>query len=271
MIAICPLLRSLLLPGEIFLLNYPSDSLESVIVNESFVREAGWALNNAVGKTVKFGESRGNRSVAVVGVVKDRHFQSLKEKITPEVFSMEPGFNFGQIWVKINPANTPQTLSLLQNTFRKLLPYYPYSYQFMDDINAKNYEMETKWKQIISIASVLFVFISCIGLLGLVILSVEQRTKEIGIRKVLGAAVSRIILLISKEFIILISIAFILSVPIAYYFINKWLQDFAYRIDIGWWMFLLAGILVILIASITMSFRAIKAAVANPVKSLRTE
>ena len=257
--------------GRNFSPEYPSDSLQSVVVNESFVKEAGWALNNAVGKTVKFGESRDNRTVTVVGVVKDRHFQSLKEKITPEVFSMEPGFNFGQIWVKIDPANTPRTLSLLQSTFRKLLPYYPYSYQFMDDINAKNYEMESKWRQIISIASVLFVFISCIGLLGLVILSVEQRTKEIGIRKVLGAAVSRIILLISKEFIILISIAFILSVPVAYYFIDRWLQDFEYRIDIGWWMFLLAGILVILIAAITMSFRAIKAAVANPVKSLRAE
>src|SRR5688572_12094305 len=109
--------------GRNFSPEYPSDSLESVIVNESFVKEAGWALNNAVGKTVKFGESRSNRSVAVVGVVKDRHFQSLKEKITPEVFSMEPAFNFGQIWVKIDPANTSHTLSLLQNTFRKLLPY----------------------------------------------------------------------------------------------------------------------------------------------------
>src|SRR5687767_3295426 len=154
--------------GRNFSPEYSSDSLQSVVVNESFVKEAGWALNNAVGKTVKFGESRDNRTVTVVGVVKDRHFQSLKEKITPEVFSMEPGFNFGQIWVKIDPANTPHTLSLLQSTFRKLLPYYPYSYEFMDDINAKNYEMETKWKQIISIASILFVFISCIGLLGLV-------------------------------------------------------------------------------------------------------
>ena len=111
------------------------------------------------------------------------------------------------------------------------MPYYPYSYQFMEDINAKNYETETKWKQIISIASALFIFISCIGLFGLVILSIEQRTKEIGIRKVLGAAVSRIIILVSKEFLVLITIAFVVAVPLGYYFVNKWLQDFAYRVN----------------------------------------
>jgi len=196
---------------------------------------------------------------------------SLKEKISPAVFSMEPAFNYGQVWVKIKPDNVPQTLALLQSAYKKLVPYFPYSYQFMDDINAKNYETETKWKQIISIASGLFIFISCIGLLGLVILSIEQRTKEIGIRKVLGAAVSKIIVLISKEFIILISIAFVVAVPVGYYFIDKWLQDFAYRINIGWWMFALAGVLVIVVALVTMGFQAIKAAIANPVKSLRTE
>jgi len=159
----------------------------------------------------------------------------------------------------------------LQNTYKKIVPWFPYSYQFMDDINTKNYETEAKWKQIISIASSLFIFISCIGLLGLVILSIEQRTKEIGIRKVLGVAVSGVIMLVSKEFIKLILIAFVIAVPVGYYAINKWLQDFAYRISIGWWMFAMAGILVIAIAWLTISFQAIKAAIANPVKSLRTE
>jgi len=259
------------LAGRNFSADYPSDSMHSVIVNESFVKEAGWKLNNAVGKTFGFGESHENRTVTVVGVVKDYHFLSLKKKITPAVFSMEPSFNFGEIWVKINPANVPQTLTMLQRTYKKILPYYPYSYQFIDNINAKNYETETKWKQIISIASGLFIFISCIGLLGLVILSIEQRTKEIGIRKVLGAAVSRIIMLVSKEFIILIAIAFVVAVPVGYYAIYKWLQDFAYRINIGWWMFAVTGVLVIAVALLTMSFQAIKAAMANPVKSLRTE
>ena len=266
-----PTFKIPIISGRNFLPEYPSDSLGSVIVNENFVKEAGWKFNNAVGKTITFGESRGNRVVTVVGVVKDYHFLSLKDKISPAVFSMEPGFDFGQIWIKIHPSNTAKTLSLLHSTFRKLLPYYPYSYQFMDDINAKDYEVETKWKLIISIASLIFVFISCIGLLGLVILSIEQRTKEIGIRKVLGAAISKIVVLISREFIILIAIAFVVSVPVGYYFINKWLQQFAYRIDIGWWMFALAGALVIAIALISISFRAFKAALANPVRSLRTE
>jgi len=263
--------KILIIRGRNFSPDYPSDSMNSVIVNESFVKEAGWKLDDAVGKTIGFGESHGGRNATVIGVVKDYHFLSLKKKITSEVFTMEPDFNYGEIWVKINPKDVPQTLALLEKTFKKLVPYFPYSYQFMDDVNAKNYETETKWKQIISIASTLFIFISCIGLLGLVILSIEQRTKEIGIRKVLGAAVSRIIVLISKEFLILISIAFIVAVPVGYYFVNRWLQNFAYRINISWWMFALAGLLVIAVALLTMSFQAIKAAIANPVKSLRTE
>jgi putative ABC transport system permease protein len=257
--------------GRNFSADYPSDSLKTIIVNESFVKKAGWKLDEAPGKTVIFGESSDRRNVTIVGVVKDYHFLSLKEKISPEVFSMEPSFNFGQIWIKISPANIPHTLVLLQNTFKKILPFYPYSYTFMDDINAKNYEKEKKWEEIISIASGLFIFISCMGLLGLIMLSVEQRTKEIGIRKVLGAAVSRIVLLISKDFIILILIAFIIAAPVAFYFVNKWLQDFAYRISISWWMFALAGAIVIVIALATLCFQAIKAAVTNPVKSLRSE
>jgi putative ABC transport system permease protein len=260
-----------IIAGRNFSPDFPSDSMNSVIVNESFVKEAGWKLNNAVGKTISFGESHDNRIVSVVGVIKDYHFLSLKDKISPQVFTMEPAFNYGEIWAKIKSDNIPQTLALLQDTYKKILPWFPYSYQFMDDINAKNYETEAKWKQIISIASVLFIFISCIGLLGLIMLSIEQRTKEIGVRKVLGAAVSRIVVLISKDFIVLIAIAFLAAVPVGYYFTNKWLQNFAYRINIGWWMFALAGLLVMAMALITMSFQAIKAAIANPVKSLRTE
>jgi putative ABC transport system permease protein len=259
-----------IIAGRNFSPNYPSDSMHSVIVNESFVKEAGWKLNHAVGQTINFMDEK-NRPATIVGVIKDYHFTSLKEKITPELFSMDPSTNYAQVWVKINPDNIPQTLSLLENTYKKLVPLFPYSYQFLDEINASNYQTESKWKQIISIASGLFIFISCMGLLGLVIISIEQRTKENGIRNFLGAAVSRIVMLISKEFIILISIAFVVAVPVGYYFINKWLQDFAYRITIGWWMFALAGALVIIIALLTMSFKAIKAAIANPVESLRTE
>ncbi|HYK43745.1 MAG TPA: FtsX-like permease family protein, partial [Parafilimonas sp.] len=266
-----PTFKIPIIRGRNFSASYPSDSMNSIIVNESFVKEAGWKLDQAVGKQVEFGESHDDRKVNIVGVVKDYHFLSLKEKISPEVFTMEPAFNFGEIWVKIKPTDAPHTLNLLQATFKNILPYYPYSYDFMDDINAKNYEAETKWKQIIGIASALFIFISCIGLLGLVILSIQQRTKEIGIRKVLGAAVAKIVVLISRDFVILISIAFVIAVPAGYYFTNKWLQNFAYRINMAWWMFGLAGAVVILVALFTISLQAIKAAIANPVKSLRTE
>lgn len=255
--------------GRSFSPAFPADSLHSVIVNESFVKAAGWHTQDAIGKNI--GNPNDKGMLTIVGVIKDYHFLSLKEKITPAVYTMNPDFNFGQIWVRIKPADVPKTLALLESVYKKIVPYFPYSYQFMDEINARNYETETRWKQIISIASVLFIFISCIGLFGLVILSVDQRTKEIGIRKVFGAAVSRIIVLISKEFIVLVAIAFVIAVPIGYYGVNMWLQGFAYRINIGWWMFVLAGGLVILIALLTLSFQAIKAALANPVKSLKTE
>ncbi len=256
--------------GRNFSADYPSDISSSVIINESFAKEAGWKASEAVGKIV-FNHDDKNSPMTIVGVVKDYHFLSLKEKISPAFFSMDTTFNYGEIWVKIGSKDVPKTLALLQNTFSRLVPYYPYTYQFMDDLNAKNYEMETKWKQIISIASGLFIFISCIGLLGLVILSIEQRTKEIGIRKVLGAAVSKILILISREFVVLISIAFLIAVPVGYYFTDKWLQAFAYRINVGWWIFAIAGLGTLLVALLTLSFQAIRAATANPVKSLRTE
>ena len=265
-----PTFKIPIIAGRNFSPDYPSDSNNSVIVNETFVKEAGWKLNTAVGQTIHMMDER-KKPLTIIGVIRDYHFTSLKEKITPELFSMDPNQNYGQVWVKISPNDVPQTLALLETTYKKLVPFFPYSHDFMDELNAKNYETEAKWKQIISIASGLFIFISCIGLLGLVMLSIEQRTKEIGIRKVLGAAISRIIMLVSKEFIVLISIAFVIAIPVGYYFIHKWLQDFAYRINIGWWMFALAGALVIIVALATMSFQAIKAAIANPVKSLRTE
>ncbi len=265
-----PAFKIPLIAGRNFSPGYPSDLMHSVIVNETFAKEAGWDIDHIAGKTIHF-TNASRRPAVVIGVIKDYHFVSLKEKIMPEVLSMDTNFNYGQIWIKIDPKNIPQTLTLLQSTFKKLVPYFPYTYQFMNDINAQKYKTEIKWKQIINIASVLFIFISCIGLLGLVILSIEQRTKEIGIRKVLGAAVSKIVLLVSREFIILITIAFVVAIPVGYYFVDKWLQDFAYRIHIGWWMFALSGALVITVALITISFNTIKAAMANPVKSLRTE
>jgi len=265
-----PTFKIPIIAGRNFSQDYPSDTLNSIIVNESFLKEAGWSLDKAVGKTVRSTYEE-KRSYTIIGVIKDYHFTSLKEKITAEMFTMNPDFNFGQIWVKVKPTDVPKTLSLLRNTYKKLVPYFPYSYQFMDDIHEKDYESEAKWKQVIGISALLFVFISCIGLFGLIILSIEQRTKEIGIRKVLGAAVSRLVVLISKDFIILIALAFLISLPLGYYAVNKWLEDFAYRMEVHWWLFAIPGIIVIGTAMLTLCTQAIRAAMANPVKSLRTE
>jgi putative ABC transport system permease protein len=262
-----PVLKIPFKEGRNFSPDFPSDVTHSAVVNEAFVREAGW--KDPVGRTVSL--EGGNKTLTVIGVIKDYHFRSLKQKITAQLFSMDSSMNYGQAWVKINPADVSKTVSSIQQTFKKISPLFPFSYQFMTDNSAKNYETEAKWRQIITVAAILFIFISCIGLLGLVILSIEQRTKEIGIRKVLGAAVSGIVVLISKDFILLITIAFLIGVPVAYYAINQWLQNFAYRIDINWWMFALAGTSIVLIVLITLSFQAIRAAIANPVKSLRSE
>lgn len=209
--------------------------------------------------------------MTIVGVVKNYHFSSMRQKIDPQVFTMTPSMNYGEVYVKVNPVNTPQALATIRSTFSNLQPFFPIEYKFLEDAYAENYGTEMKGKQAVGIASVIFIIISCMGLLGLVMLSVEQRTKEIGIRKVLGAAVSTIIMLISKQFLLLILISFVLAIPLAYYVIGQWLQDFAYRTSMEWWVYALPGLIAIAIAMLTLCFQSIRAALANPVKSLRTE
>lgn len=253
--------------GRNFSTAFPSDSAQSVIINESFAKEAGW--RNPVGQQVDFFTR--NKKLTVVGVVKDYHFRSLKEKIGPQLFTHDNNMQYGQIWVKIKPDNIPQTLSFLEKSYKKLVPYFPYEYEFLDTINARNYEAEAKWKQIIGYASLLSIFISCIGLFGLTTLAIQQRSKEIGIRKVLGASITGIVTLLSKDFVKLVITAFFIAIPLGYYATNKWLENFAYRIEMYWWIFLLVGITALLIALFTISFQSIKAAMENPVKCLRNE
>ncbi len=255
--------------GRNFSPAHPSDTNSAVIVNEAFVKAAGWTNETAIGKPVRFNEAKVNHTI--IGVIRDYHYRSLKTKITPQLFSMDPHSSFGQVWVKIKQDNIPRSLASIETIYKKINPLFPYDYQFIDAMNAENYKSEKKWKEIIGIAATLFIFISCIGLFGLVLLSIEQRTKEIGIRKVLGAAISRIFLLISKDFLWLVIIAFLIAVPAGYYAVSKWLEDFPYRIEIGWWIFLVAGLLILVISLATISFQAVRAALTNPVKNLRTE
>jgi putative ABC transport system permease protein len=262
-----PALQIPLIAGRNFSPVYPSDSTHSVIVNETFASEAGW--KNPIGKTVDLFWR--NRKLTVVGVVKDYHYRPLKEKIGSQLFTTEPEGNSSQLTIKISPVNAPETIRFIESTYKKLVPYYPFQYQFKNQINATAYQAEQKWKQIISFASLLTIFISCIGLFGLTMLSAEQRTKEIGVRKVLGASVGNIVQLISGNFLKLVVLANLIAIPIAWFAVNAWLENFAYHIAIQWWIFALAILITLMIALCTIGSQAFKAAWSDPVKSLRTE
>ena len=261
------LLKMQLAQGRNFSTDYPSDSINSVLVNESFVKKAGW--KKPIGEIVNFWYD--NKNYSVVGVVKDYHYASLNEEIGPELFTMKHTNDFGTFFIKIKPNSETQSLKAIQKTFKQLFPLSPYSYEFKELQNRNSYEAEAKWKQIMLFAAILTIFISCIGLFGLSVLSAEKRNKEIGIRKVLGASVNAIVTILSKDFLKLVCIALLIAIPSAWIAAIKWLENYPYRISLSWWLFASAAILVVGIALITVSFQAIKTAIANPVKSLRTE
>ncbi len=262
-----PLLKIPVVLGRNFSEDYPSDSSQSVLVNEAFAKKAGW--KNPIGQEVNFWYQN-NKKYKVIGVVKDYHYETLGKTIYPQLFTMKPN-GFGIAYIKIKPNSEASSLKQIQKIFKSLFPFAPYSFKFKDQENLKNYEAERKWKQIMLYSAILTIFISCIGLFGLSVLAAEKRTKEVGIRKVLGASVSNVATILSKDFLKLVLIALFISIPLAWIAGNKWLENYPYRITLHWAMFLIAALLVILIALATVSFQAIKAAVANPVKSLRTE
>jgi putative ABC transport system permease protein len=257
-----------IMQGRNFSKDFPSDSSQSVLVNEAFVKEAGW--KNPIGQTVDFFFNQ--HKYQVVGVVKDYHYSSLYEKIKPQMFSTDPQrSDFGMLNIKIKPTNTPATLKYIEKIFKQLRPTRPYSYEFEDESNLKQYEKEAKWKQIITFSAILIMFISCIGLFGLATLSAEKRTKEIGIRKVLGASATVIVTMLTKDFLKLVLISVIISFPIAWVLANKFLEDYPYRIQLNGWMFGSVALALVFITILTISYQALKSAMANPVKSLRTE
>ncbi|TAG19593.1 MAG: FtsX-like permease family protein [Cytophagia bacterium] len=264
-----PTLQLKLAAGRNFSRDFPSDFTNSVLVNETYVKEAGWK-DNGVGKTIDFFNGQVTK-LQIVGVVKDYHYGTVKQKIQPEVFTAQPDKPYSRFLIKINPENKTKTIAAIEAAYHKILPYRPFSYDFMEDLNFKNYEEEAKWKQIVTFGAILMIFIACIGLFGLTMLSIQQRTKEIGVRKVLGASIFQISSLVAKNFVGLVLIAFLFAIPAAWYAINKWLENFAYPIDISWQVFALATLLTTLIALLTVSYQAIKAALMNPVESLKTE
>ena len=264
--AFLPMLKIPVIEGRNFSAQYPMDSSTSVIVNESFVKKAGW--KEAIGQQVDLGD---RAKYTVVGVVKDYHVESLAKAIEPELLSMRPANDYGMVYIKIQPGPSATALRHIEKTFRTLFPSSPYSYIFKDEENRRQYAIEAKWKQIILFGAVLTIFISCIGLFGLSVLATERRTKEIGIRKVLGASVMSVTRILAGDFVALVGISLLLAVPLAWWVASKWLENYPYRIGLNAWIFGGAGLLVVVIAVVTVSFQAVRAGRANPVKSLHFE
>ena len=205
----------------------------------------------------------------IIGVVKDFHFESLRQEIGP--LCMRLGNSTGTISFKVAAASTGGLINQIENKWKAMAPELPFSYRFLDDSFNEMYKNEQRVGSLAITFAVLAILIACLGLFGLVTYMAEQRTKEIGIRKVLGASITNVVTMISKDFLVLVAVACVIAFPVAWYAMDKWLADYAYRIDIEWWIFLAAGFTALAIALITISFKAIKAAIVNPVKSLRTE
>ena len=263
--------------GRGFLPDNTADNTSSALVNEAFVKEFG--LADPIGKKLP-----GPFDQQIVGVVKDFNYMSLHNKVRPLLLVMQPDSIFRRtenisfasppqpkISVRLKPGSLIAGIDALKKAWTAVIPGQEFDYEFLDETLAAQYQSEQRTNSIVKIASGLSIFIACMGLFGLATLAVTRRTKEIGIRKVLGANVSGIVALLSKDFAKLILIAALIAIPLAWWFMNDWLKDFAYRVSINWWVFLVAALVSLLIALITISFQAIKAALANPVKSLRTE
>lgn len=252
--------------GRYFSKDYGSDSVSGVVINEAAMRELGWANTDPVGKTiVRSGQHRYN----VVGVVADFNYTSAKQKVAPLMMLL--GYNYGGLIVKAATTDMPGLLADLKKKWDAFTPLGPFNYAFLDEKYAALYASEMNTKRIFSAFAMLAIIIAGLGLFGLSAFVIEQRTKEIGIRKVMGASLQQILLLVSKEFLLLVAFAFLLAIPVTYWAMYNWLTHYAYRIQISVGVFVVSGFCALLIAAFTISFRAIKTALANPVISLRTE
>ncbi len=250
--------------GRDFSKDFATDSA-SYLLNESAAKIMGF--NNPVSKPITFWRNPGT----IVGVLKDFHFNSMHEQIKPMVLRLGENVDWGFAMVRTEAGKTKEALAGLEKICKELNPKFPFTYEFSDEEYAKLYRSEQVVGRLANYFAFLAIFISCLGLLGLVIFTAEQRTKEFGIRKVLGAGPVTLFTLLSKEFLLLVFIALVIASPLAWLAMNSWLRDYAYKINISWWMFVAAGSAALLIALLTVSFQAIKAAITNPVKSLRTE
>lgn len=250
--------------GRDFSKEFSADSA-NFILNETAVNRIGY--KNAVGETVNWG----NHSGKIIGVLKDFHFSSMHQSIDPLIIRLNEDWSYGNILVRTKAGQTKEALASLEKICKTVNPAFPFTYQFSDLEYTKMYRSEQIVSKLSNLFAFLAIFISCLGLFGLAAFTAEQRTKEIGVRKVLGASVPNILILLTTNFLKPVGIAVLIAFPVAWYAMDVWLQGFVYKIDIEWWMFALAALLTIIIAILTVSFQSIRASLINPVKSLRTE
>jgi putative ABC transport system permease protein len=260
-----------IIAGRNFSRTYGTDT-SNFLLNESAVSAIGWkSPAEAVGKDFKYGFIKGK----VIGVMADFHFESLRQKIVPLVL-IDPATTanqsfFNSLSLKVSGHNVTATLADVEKKWRKYLPEIPYQYTFLDENFANLYESEQRQGTLFTVFACIAIVIACLGLFGLSAFAITQRIKEIGVRRVLGAKVNTIVTLLSKDFLKLVLIASLIAFPVAWYAMSHWLQDFAYRTSIQWWVFILSAVLALIVALGTISYHAIKAAIANPVTSLRSE
>ncbi len=260
-----------LIAGRNFSRELQSDLMNSVIVNEALVQEFGWQEPVLGRRLSGWNDEKIPGGPVVIGVVKDYHFLSLHRRIQPAVLLMDPEFGINDILVRVSSSNIPATIKLIEEEWRTVAPNTPFDFSFVNEDLQRQYETDLRWQKIISYSTAFAVLLAGLGLFGLATLAATSRTKEIGIRKVLGASVARVVTLLSREFALLVLLANLIAWPLAYLVMNKVLQNYAYRIDLSWWVFGLAGSIALFIALLTVSTQAIKAALANPVEALRYE
>jgi putative ABC transport system permease protein len=242
----------------------PADSA-NCLINESMVKASG--LKDPIGQRVKWD----NQEFIIIGIIHDFHMESMRQKIGPCLISQNPHWSYGNLTVLVDNTHKAEAVEAVRASFKTVYPLSYFDSEFLQDILAEGYEKDKRWMTIVAIAAGLAIALSCLGLFGLATLSIEQRIKEIGIRRVLGADVMSITRLLSKDFVQLVIIAFIIAAPVAWYFGNRWLDNFAYRIQLSWTLFGGVGLLTTLIALLTVGIRAARAATGNPSGSLRSE
>jgi putative ABC transport system permease protein len=248
---------------------FPSDTSRAFIINETAVEKLGW--DDPIGKTFEWIDRERNRKGTVIGVVKDFHYSPLREKIAPAALTFRTP-QFYNLGVRVKPEGLEETLAFFEKTWKQFVPAdIPFDYIMWDQQFENMYNQERRVQALTLLSSGMAILLACMGLFGLAAFSAQQRTKEIGVRKVLGASVSNLVMMLSTAFAKMVLIANLIAWPIAYYALQNWLSNFAYRIDLSLWIFVTSGIIALLIALLTVGYQALRAALSNPVDALRHE